>query len=37
MEIKKVVVIGADTMGTGIAYVCAAKGYEVSARDLNEY
>jgi 3-hydroxybutyryl-CoA dehydrogenase len=36
MQIKKVAVIGAGTMGTGIAYVCAVKGYRVSLRDLNE-
>ena len=36
MEIKKVAVIGAGAMGTGIAYVCATKGYEVSIRDINE-
>lgn len=36
MEIKKVAVIGAGAMGTGIAYVCATKGYEVSIRDMNE-
>jgi len=37
MELKKVAVIGVGIMGTGIAYVCATKGYEVPARDLNEY
>lgn len=36
MEIKKVAVIGAGAMGTGIAYVCATKDYEVSIRDINE-
>ncbi len=36
MEIKKVAVIGAGAMGTGIAYLCATKGYEVSIRDMNE-
>lgn len=36
MEIKKVAVIGAGAMGTGIAYVCTTKGYEVSIRDINE-
>jgi 3-hydroxyacyl-CoA dehydrogenase len=36
MEIKKVAVIGAGAMGTGIAYVCATKGYNVSVRDVNE-
>ncbi len=36
LEIKKVGVIGAGAMGTGIAYVCAVKGYDVSIRDINE-
>ncbi|MFQ6000004.1 MAG: 3-hydroxyacyl-CoA dehydrogenase family protein, partial [Candidatus Bathyarchaeia archaeon] len=36
METKKVAIIGAGAMGTGIAYVCATKGYEVSIRDINE-
>ncbi len=36
MEIKKVAVIGVGAMGSGIAYICAAKGYDVSARELNE-
>jgi len=36
MEIKKVALIGAGAMGTGIAYVCAVKGYNVSIRDINE-
>ena len=36
MEIKRVAVIGAGAMGTGIAYVCAVKGYNVSIRDVNE-
>lgn len=36
MEIKKVAVIGAGAMGTGIAYVCAVKGYNVSIRDMND-
>ncbi len=36
MEIKKVAVIGAGAMGTGIAYVCATKGYQVYIRDINE-
>jgi 3-hydroxybutyryl-CoA dehydrogenase len=36
LEIKKVAVIGAGAMGTGIAYVCAVKGYNVSIRDVNE-
>jgi len=36
MEIKKVAVIGAGAMGSGIAYICAAKGYEVSIVDVND-
>jgi 3-hydroxybutyryl-CoA dehydrogenase len=36
LEIKKIAVIGAGAMGTGIAYVCAVKGYNVSIRDVNE-
>lgn len=36
MEIKKVAIIGAGAMGTGIAYICATKGYNVSVRDINE-
>jgi 3-hydroxybutyryl-CoA dehydrogenase len=36
LEIKKVAVIGAGAMGTGIAYVCAVKGYNVAIRDINE-
>jgi 3-hydroxybutyryl-CoA dehydrogenase len=34
MEINKVAVIGAGTMGSGIAYICAVKGYNVSIRDI---
>ena len=36
MEIKKLAVIRAGAMGTGIAYACATKGYRVSIRDVNE-
>jgi len=36
MKINKVAVIGAGTMGAGIAYICAVKGYNVSIRDINE-
>jgi len=36
LEIKRVAVIGAGTMGSGIAYLCAWKGYDVSVRELNE-
>lgn len=36
MEIRKIAVIGAGTMGSGIAYMCAAKGYEVSIMETND-
>ena len=36
MEIKRVAVIGAGSMGSGIAYTCTMKGYEVSITDVNE-
>lgn len=36
MEIKKVAVIGAGAMGSGIAYICALKGYVVSIAEVNE-
>jgi 3-hydroxybutyryl-CoA dehydrogenase len=36
VEIKKVAVIGAGTMGSGIAYICAAKKYDVSIVEVNE-
>jgi len=36
MEIQKVVVVGAGTMGAGIAQVFAMKGFEVILRDLDE-
>lgn len=36
MEIKKVMVIGAGQMGSGIAQVCAQEGFEVLLNDLNE-
>lgn len=35
-EINKVAVIGAGTMGSGIAYTCAAKGYEVHIAEVND-
>ncbi|MEM2085804.1 MAG: 3-hydroxyacyl-CoA dehydrogenase family protein [Archaeoglobaceae archaeon] len=35
-EIKLVSVVGAGTMGTGIAQVCAISGYEVSLIDVSE-
>lgn len=34
-EVKKVVVVGAGTMGHGIAQVCARKGYQVVLLDIN--
>lgn len=36
MDIKKVAVIGAGSMGSGIAYICAVKGFEVSLTEVNE-
>ncbi|SHG67842.1 3-hydroxybutyryl-CoA dehydrogenase [Ornithinibacillus halophilus] len=36
MGIKKVMVIGAGQMGSGIAQVCAQSGYEVLLNDMNE-
>lgn len=36
MEIKKVGVIGAGTMGNGIAHVFALRGYDVLLNDLND-
>lgn len=36
MEIKKVGIVGAGTMGNGIAHVFSLKGYEVLLNDLNE-
>ncbi len=35
LEIRKVAVIGAGTMGSGIAYICAAKNYEVFLVEIN--
>ncbi len=36
MEIKKVCVLGAGTMGSGIAQICAQAGYEVTMRARRE-
>ena len=36
MEIKKIGVVGAGTMGHGIALVSAATGYEVILQDIKE-
>lgn len=36
MEIKKIGVIGAGTMGQGIALVCAKTGYDVVMRDIEQ-
>lgn len=36
MEIRRVAVIGVGSMGSGIAYLCAWKGYNVSVREINE-
>jgi len=36
LEIKKIAVVGAGAMGSGIAYICATKGYEVSITEVNE-
>ena len=34
MDIKNIAVIGAGTMGNGIAQVCATSGYEVTLIDI---
>ncbi|MQK95414.1 3-hydroxyacyl-CoA dehydrogenase family protein, partial [Escherichia coli] len=36
MEIKKVGIVGAGTMGNGIAHVFSLKGYDVLLNDLND-
>ena len=36
MEIKKIAVIGAGTMGNGIAQVAAMAGYDVIMRDIED-
>lgn len=35
-RVKKISVIGAGTMGRGIAYACAVAGYEVTIQDISE-
>ena len=35
-EVRKIAVIGAGTMGAGIAQTCAAAGFEVAMRDIDE-
>ncbi len=36
MEIKKICVLGAGLMGSGITQVCAQAGYEVTMRDIEQ-
>jgi len=36
LEVRKVAVIGAGSMGSGIAYVCAMRGYGVSLAEVND-
>ena len=36
MEIKKICVLGAGVMGSGIAQVSAETGYQVSMRDIED-
>lgn len=36
MEIKKICVLGAGLMGSGIAQICAQAGYEVTLRDIEK-
>ncbi|TMW72134.1 3-hydroxybutyryl-CoA dehydrogenase [Alteribacter natronophilus] len=36
MDIKRVMVVGAGQMGSGIAQVCAMNGYEVALHDIQE-
>ncbi|MCK5519741.1 MAG: 3-hydroxybutyryl-CoA dehydrogenase, partial [Candidatus Marinimicrobia bacterium] len=36
MDIKKVAVIGAGTMGNGIAHVCSQNGLKVLLIDVND-
>jgi 3-hydroxybutyryl-CoA dehydrogenase len=36
LQTKKIAVIGAGAMGSGIAYICAMKGYGVAMAEVNE-
>ena len=36
IEVKKIGIIGAGTMGSGIAQICALKGYETILLDLDQ-
>jgi len=36
VEVRRVAVIGAGSMGSGIAYICALKGYQVSLVEVSE-
>ena len=36
MDIKRIGVVGAGAMGTGVAHVCALKGYDVRLSDLSK-
>ena len=36
MAVRKVAVVGAGTMGAGIAQVCACAGLDVAMRDVSE-
>src|SRR5207249_6122031 len=35
-QVKKIAVIGAGTMGAGIAQTCAAAGFQVTMRDIEQ-
>jgi 3-hydroxybutyryl-CoA dehydrogenase len=35
-DVKKVLVLGAGTMGNGIAHICAVKGYDVLLKDVSD-
>ncbi|TLZ44105.1 MAG: 3-hydroxybutyryl-CoA dehydrogenase, partial [Methanobacteriota archaeon] len=35
-QVKKILVIGAGTMGAGIAQTCAAAGFPVTMRDIEQ-